>query len=68
MTDKQFRWACCLIYAAIGALVTPMNLLGVILLVLGTVAMYVFAYNFPIYVRKRARDLRTVMYPHDEVP
>jgi len=68
MTDRQFRWAACILYAIIGAFFTPLDLLGVILLVVGTIAMYVFAYNFPIYVRKRARDLRTVMYPHDQVP
>lgn len=66
MTDKQFRWAFCLIYAVVGAVVTPMNVLGVILLVVGTIAAYIFAYNFPIYVRRRARDLQTVLHAHDQ--
>lgn len=63
MTDKQFRWVFCLLYAVLGAVLTPMNVLGVSLLVVGIVAAYVFAYNFPIYVRKRHRDLSTALYP-----
>lgn len=65
LTDKQFRWVFCIVYALLGAALTPMDTLGVILLVVGIVAAYVFACNFPIYVRRRHRELSTVLHPYD---